>query len=79
MPSILIHIANEDPVLCEVEHLPQNTDTMVWAKNPRRRDGKDLLYLLANVTHVMFPVSRITFIEVMPGEDDEELIGFIRE
>jgi hypothetical protein len=79
MPSVLIHIANEDPILCEIENLPGPTDTSILVRNPRRRDGKDLHYLVANVTHVIWPISRVTFIEIMPGEDDEQLIGFVRE
>lgn len=79
MPSILLHIANEDPVLGEVEQLPGSADTTMLVKNPRRRDGKDLHYLLSNVTQVIWPLNRIAFIEVIPGEDEEELISFIRE
>ncbi|GAB4482051.1 MAG: hypothetical protein OHK0031_04430 [Anaerolineales bacterium] len=79
MPSVLIHIANEDPVLGEVEQLPGNTDTSILVKNPRRRDGKDLMFLLANVTQVIWPIARINFIEILPGEDEEELVSFIRE
>jgi len=79
MPNVLIHIQNEDPVLCEIDHLPGTADTMVIAKNPRRRDGKDLHYLEANVSVVVWPVSRINFIEVMPSGDEEEIISFVRE
>jgi len=79
MPSILVHIANEDPVLGEVEQLPGPTDTTLLVKNPRRRDGKDLHYLLSNVTQVIWPLNRIAFIEIIPGDEEEELVSFIRE
>lgn len=79
MPNVLIHLQNEDPVLCEIEALPSPTDTLVLAKNPRRRDGKDLHYLEANVTVVMWPVSRINFIELMPSGDEDDIISFVRE
>ena len=79
MPTVLIHILNEDPILGEVEQLPAPVDTNLLVKNPRRRDGKDLQYLLANVTQVVWPVSRIAFIEVIPGEEEEQIIGFVRE
>ncbi len=79
MPSVLIHIANEDPVLGEIEELPGPTDTIILVKNPRRRDGKDIHYILPNVTQVVWSLNRVTFIEVMPGEDDEQIIGFVRE
>ena len=79
MISILVHISNEDPVLGEVDALPEPTDQIIRLKNPRRRDGKDLHYLQANVTEVIWPIVRITFIEVVPSDQDEQIQGFFRE
>lgn len=79
MPTVLIHIQNEDPVLCEMDELPSKGDLLLIVKNPRRKDGKDLMYLDANVTTVIWPVARINFIEVIPTGEDEEIIGFVRE
>jgi hypothetical protein len=79
MPTVLIHISNEDPVLCEMDNIPSPTDTLVIGKNPRRRDGKDLPYLEANVSIVAWPTSRINFLEVMPSPDDDDIISFVRE
>ncbi len=79
MPTLLIHIMNEDPVMGEVEELPAPADNLVYIKNPRRRDGKDLLYLEQNVTQVIWPMTRINFIEVIPGVEEEEIISFVRE
>ncbi len=79
MPTLLIHIMNEDPVMGEVEELPAAADLLVTIKNPRRRDGKDLPYLEQNVTQVIWPMSRINYIEVIPGSEEEEIISFVRE
>ena len=79
MPTILLHIQSDDPVLGEVDELPAPTDALIVVKNPRRRDGKDLYYLDANVTTVMWPVARVNFIEVIPTGEEEEIIGFVRE
>jgi len=79
MPTVLVHINNEDPVLGEMEALPAVTDTMVVVKNPRRRDGKDLHYLEVNVNTVYWPISRINFIEVIPTGEEEQIISFVRE
>jgi hypothetical protein len=79
MPTVLVHIQSDDPVLGEMDELPNPTDSLVIVKNPRRKDGKDLYYLDANVTTVMWPVIRINFIEVIPGGEEEEIIGFVRE
>jgi hypothetical protein len=79
MPIVLVHITGEDPVLCEVDPLPTPLDVTVSVKNPRRRDGKDLPYLDANVTSVVYPMWRVNFIEVLPTGEEEEVIGFVRE
>ncbi|MBP7693462.1 MAG: hypothetical protein KA764_16185 [Anaerolineales bacterium] len=77
--QVLIHIANEDPILAELEQLPGNADTCLIALNPRARDNKDLRYLAPNVTQVIWPLSRVTFIEIMPASEDEKIVGFVRE
>jgi hypothetical protein len=59
--------------------LPGMADTMITVKNPRKRDGKDVNYLDANVTTVIWTVSRVVFIEVLPSGEEEEIISFVRE
>ncbi len=76
--TLLLHIANEDPVVVEAEDLPGTTDQWVKGVNPRRRDNKEVHYIQADVTTVMYPTWRINFIEVMPGETDEEIITTVR-
>ena len=79
MPTVLIHIMNDDPVLGEMDSMPTAQDAMIIVKNPRRKDGKDLPYLEANVTTVLWPLLRVNFIELMPSGEEEEIITFIRE
>ncbi len=79
MPTVLVHIQSDDPVLGEVDELPNPSDALIVVKNPRRKDGKDVYYLDANVTTVIYPVIRINFIEIMPSGEEEEIIGFVRE
>jgi len=77
--TILIHINNEDPVVGEIEAMPSPGDTTLTIQNPRRRDGKDLHYLQSDVTSVVWPWSRISFMEVLPSGAEDEVIGFVRE
>ena len=77
--TLLLHIANEEPTMVEVEKLPSPNDTLITGQNPRRRDGKDLPNLAPNVTTVIWPISRMNFIEIMPSEDEEKVVGFVRE
>lgn len=79
MPSLLVHIQNEDPVLGEVDTLPDVNDTLLLIKNPRRKDGKDLPYLEANVSSVYWPMHRVNYIEILPSSEEEEIISFVRE
>lgn len=79
MNTVLVHILNDDPILGEVDNLPALTDQLIKISHPRKRDGKDLSFLQANVTDIYWPLHRITFIEVMPGDDDDEIFGFVRE
>jgi len=77
--SILLHLPNEDAVVGEVDELPKPTDTILLVNNPRRRDGKDLHYLENSVTSVIWPLHRISFIELLPGDEEDRIIGFVRE
>lgn len=77
--SVVLHILGEPSILGEVEELPKPTDTLVAVSNPRLRDGKDIHYLEHNVVKVIWPVDKITLIEVLESEDEEHLIGFVRE
>ena len=77
--TVQIHIANEEPILAEIEALPAPTDTLIVASNPRLRDGKDVRYLAPNVTTLIFPVNRLNFIQVLPSTAEERVIGFVRE
>lgn len=73
--TLLIHMANEEPILAEVEELPSPADQSLLCTNPRRRDGKDLHYILPEVQVIIIPWHRIIFVEVMPSREEEEIIS----
>jgi hypothetical protein len=77
--TLILHIQNEQPVVGESDEIPAAVDKLVILKNPRRLDGKDLTYLSENVTTVIWPVERLNFIEVQSGEQEDKIIGFVRE
>ena len=79
MISVILHIANEDPIVGELDEMPAPSDQIVVVKNPRRRDGKDISYLNGNVSTVIWPMIRVNFIEVMSDGDEEEIITHVRE
>jgi len=76
---LLVHISNEEPFLAEVRELPQPGDQVLICNSPRRRDGKDVHMFLPEVVTVIFPWTRVNFVEVMPSETAEDIISFVRE
>jgi len=77
--SIILHLAGEPSVVGEIEELPKNNDTIITVSNPRLRDGKDVHYIEPNVTKVIWPLNKVALIEILESEDEEGLIGFVRE
>ena len=77
------HLGEPPPLVSSIaEGLDPTWDPILdglLVKNPRRRDGKDLPNLQSSVTQVIWPVARISFIEIIPGEGEEQIIGFVRE
>jgi hypothetical protein len=77
--TLIIHIKNSEPVIGEVEDLPAPNDTLIVVNNPRRLDGKDLTYLSEDVLTVYWPIEQVNFLEVISSEEEETIIGFVRE
>lgn len=77
--TVLIHVMNEDAILADVEELPNPSDQAIFCSNIRRRDGKDVYYADAQAVSFYFPWHRINLLEVLGGEEEGEIIGFVRE
>ena len=77
--SVILHVVGEASILGEIDELPKPSDTIITLTNPRLRDGKDIHYLEQNVVKVIWPLVRVTLIEILQSEEEENLIGFVRE
>lgn len=77
--SVILHVAGEPAIIGEVEELPKPTDTLIIVSNPRQKDGKELHYIEHNVLKVIWPISKVNLIEILAGEEEERIIGFVRE
>jgi len=77
--TVILHIPNEPSVLGEVEDLPKPTDNIVTVTNPRQKDGKDLHYIDQGTVKVIWPLVKISFIEILGDSEEEKIIGFVRE
>jgi hypothetical protein len=79
MISLIVHINNEDAVVCEMEEMPIPNSSYMTLLNPRLRDGSDLHYLDEHVTSMMIPWHRINFVQILPSAETEDVIGFVRD
>ena len=77
--QVILHISNEEPIIGDIDDLPQPEDSVLMINNPRKRDGKDIPYLSADATTVIWPWSKINFLEIVTTEAEEEIVGFVRE
>jgi hypothetical protein len=77
--SVILHLIGEQPIIGEMDDLPKPADTLIVVSNPRLRDGKDLHYIEANVVKVIWPIDKLTLIEVLESTEEEKIIGFVRE
>ena len=71
MITLLVHINNAEPIKLDVEEMPKPTDLAIIGKNPREKTDKDVAWIDEGVTTIMFPMWRVTFIEVLPSAEDE--------
>ncbi len=77
--TLIVHISNAEPIVGEVDELPKPTDNLVVIHEPRQRDGKEVPYIDRESMIAIFPIHRISFIEVVTPREEEEIIGFVRE
>jgi len=77
--TVLVHILNEEAIVGEIEQIPEPSDQVLVVSNLRYRDGRDVSYILPETDTVVYPWSRIHCLEILPGEEKEEIVSFIRE
>ena len=77
--TVVLHIPNSESVVGEIDELPALSDTLLIIHNPRTREGKDLAFIGEETTTVVWPIDKLSFIEVLSEKEDEEIIGFVRE
>jgi hypothetical protein len=77
--TVILHLSGEDPLVADMDENPNPSDQFITVTNMRKRDGKPVPYLAAGVQAVIFPWHRITFIELMPSEEERSaVIDFFR-
>ncbi len=78
--TVILHLSGEDPIVAEMDHDPDPSDSFIRVSNLRRRDGKDVAYVAAGVHSVIYPWHRVTFLEVMVSQEERgQVIDFFRD
>ncbi len=77
--EVILHLLNEDPILADMEEMPDLAHQSIYVTNPRRRDGRPVHYVTEGATGFIFPMTRVTFIEIMEGQKGDEVVEFFRE
>jgi hypothetical protein len=78
--TVIVHILNADPVVAEIDELPDPNAAFLTCTNPRTRAGKNVPYIEREAVRVVFPWHRISFVEMMPSEEDQvEVETFFRD
>jgi len=65
--NVVIHIANEQPLLADLYDMPGPTDISLVCTNVRMLDGKKPLFIDHTSSAFVFPYLHIRFIEIMAG------------
>lgn len=80
---VILHVLNEEAVLADLDELPDPKDNCIVVRNPRKRDGKPLSMLAEGVETVIYPWSRITYVEVLDAASStpsaDSIVSFFRE
>lgn len=69
--TVIIHLAGEDAVVAEMDQLPEAANQYVVVRNPRRKDGKRIANVEERAKAIIYPLNRVTFIELMSEPDAE--------
>lgn len=72
MMTLLVHLANSEPIKIEVDALPTTNDTVLVGKNPRDHVDRELHWLEEGVRMIIVPWWRINYIQVLPAAEEQE-------
>jgi hypothetical protein len=77
--QVIVHLNNEEPFAADMEELPPPGATYVILTNPRTREGKHVQWVTAGAFRFMYPLGRISFIEIMMSAQDKDIEPFYRD
>jgi hypothetical protein len=66
--NVVIHLANEQPLLGDLYAVPTSADAGLLCTNVRMMDGKRPVFIDAITSTFFFPYHLVRFLEIPPGE-----------
>jgi hypothetical protein len=66
--NVVIHLANEQPLLADLYDVPSQTDAGLLCTNLRMMDGKRPVFIDAITSTFFFPYHVMRFLEIPPAE-----------
>jgi outer membrane protein assembly factor BamB len=64
------------------DEMPDAKEDFILVRNPHRRDGKPLTLIAGGVSTLIYPWSRVTYVEILGeglGSTRESIVGFFRD
>jgi hypothetical protein len=77
--SVLLLLIDKELIIGEIDQLPNPADQFMIIHNPRKRDGSKPAQLQENVPTILIPWHRISYVQLLPGNGIDQVIGFVRE
>ena len=65
IPNVVIHVANEQPLLADLYEMPRSSDVSLVCTNLRMLDGKKPVFIDHADSVFVFPYPTIRFIEIL--------------
>lgn len=66
--NAVIHLAGEQPLLADLDEMPQSTDIGLLCSNVRYIDGKKPTFIDHTESTFLFPMVFVRFVEIPPAE-----------
>ena len=67
--KVIVYVENEEPFTADMDAVPPPHSTHILVRNPQTREGRSVGWISRGARAILFPMSRIMFIEVI--RDDE--------
>ncbi len=76
---VVVHMANQETLIGEVETLPNQADRFIILHNPLQPDGRMLESVEEGVATILISWHQVLFVQLLPGTGSDMPISFVRE